>query len=541
MAKLTPVDHDPFAEAQGSSNVTPVDYDPFAEGDIQGNAGGAGEAVVGGFNSVFPFGRKITSAIGAGIAKAGGVDQPYGELYDQAEADALATAEANPKSNFAGAALGIVNTVPLAITKTLIGTLPTSGIRGTINAIPKALGAASDWASANTFANTGRLAKAGNLVVQTAKSAALGAPGGAIYGASDSKTGNEVEGAITGAGAGAGLGAALRPVSAAVGATAKGISNTAKGAFARSGDQLEEAGQKIKDTSSKAYQKMRESGASFRPEAKENIINSIDDALKSDGPLNQGLHGNTMSVLQDLKSAAESPDFSLEELDQYRRLLSRIPKTVPEDVRKSSIVIDALDSSVNSLKDADLSNGSREAIDALNEGRKEYSKYSKFDRIRTIIDNSGGDANKLKSGLQRFANNPKMTRGFSPSEMKALQDAAKNTTGEGLLKMAGKFGIDLGSSLSVGNAGLPALYGAVTGATAGVGPAFGVVAGGTAARQAQKYIARAKADDLLKLIEKGNSISVQDIGKLSPSEAVKFLNATKGITIPSTITLKDKV
>lgn len=380
----------------------------------------------------------------------------------------------------------------------------------------------------------GNFSRTGNILSRVAKGAAIGSASGGFYGAGVGKDGEKAESAGRGALLGGAVGAAAPLATSLIGGTAKGTKNLAQGVLARNEGQLEEAGNAIKSVSSKAYQKMRDIGAEFTPQARQNIVSKIEQTLNADGPLNQGLHGATMSVLSDLKKAAGYSDFSLEQLDQWRRLLSRVPRTNPEDARKAGIVVDALDDAVDALSAKDLIKGSADAIGALNLGRQEYARFSKFDKISQVLKRADGDPNKIKSGLRSFLNNKKNIRGFSPAEIVELQNAARYSAPEGLMKALGKFGFDLGTSQTVGNTALPVISGVLTGGK--------LTAAGTAARQGQKYLARGKAENLLKLIEQGQVPSVSMINKLPPKEAQKVLaalNASK-IAAPGAAVIQTK-
>lgn len=181
-------------------------------------------AFVGGANQAVPFGRKITSALGAagamGMGKLQGLEMgSFGDLYDQAEANAAATSEANPWMSGLGTVAGIAGTLPLASAKVLTGVAPTQGFRGAINAIPQGL------------AKVGDFARGGNLAARAAKGAALAAPMGAIYGAGEAKTGEELSGAGLGAGLAAGIGAALPVAGAAIGAGVNALKPNIDDAF----------------------------------------------------------------------------------------------------------------------------------------------------------------------------------------------------------------------------------------------------------------------------------------------------------------------
>ena len=147
---------------------------------------------------------------------------------------------------------------------------------------------------------------------------------------------------------------------------------------------------------------------------------------------------------------------------------------------------------IEGLSPSDLGKGGKEARKLLNEARKDWRVYKKFQRIANLAEKADGDPNRIKAVFQQFVSKKKNLSGFTPDEVKALKFAAANTGGEKLLKTLGKFGLDFGTSLTAGNAALPALSvatGAIGGST-GVGAL--VVTAGTVARRAQKTNSKRK-------------------------------------------------
>ena len=324
--------------------------------------------------------------------------------------------------------------------------------------------------------------------------------GGLVGAATPAKTANALTPVVNATGQGvkktakAGVNTALAPV--------KGTKSLYKGFKARDVEALELAENVISKRSSQAYTKSRELGATFKPEASNKIIDAMENALVSDGRLNPELHKSIISVSNQITDEIKTGNVTLESLDLNRRLLSDIAGNFNDktNARKATLMIKALDEAIDSVDAADIVNGSKEAIESLKIGRAEYRRARKFEDITTIIKKSDGDANYLKRELKKLADNPKKTRGYTPAELKALKEASRLTAGEGILKMLGKFGIDLGNS-RIGNTGLPVIGGVMVGAgsTSGLGLAVPIV--GTGARQGQKYIARSKAENLLQTIE----------------------------------------
>lgn len=381
----------------------------------------------------------------------------------------------------------------------------------------------------------GLAGRAANLLSKSLIGSAAGASSGALYGLGSAEPGHRIEGLKQGAVIGGAIGAGVPLAGAAVSGITGIAKQTWKGLRARDAEMLDDAAMKIKDRATSAYSKMRDIGAQFKPEATNRIFSSIDDTLKLDGPLNKGLHGKTMSIVDDLKSASSTGDFDLEKLDQWRQLLGQVASNrTPDnlqDARKATIAIDALDNAVSALKSDDLISGSTDAIDALKFGRAEYARQAKFNTVADIVKKADGDANYMKRELKKLLDNPKKTRGFTKDEMALLKEASRLSTSEKIGKTLGRFGFDVGNS-RIGTGVGGAVGGGVGYALGGPVAAAAVPIVGTAGRTVQKGVARAKAEDLLKLIESGAQVSTQDIMQLPPREGMKLLSFMKSRQMP---------
>lgn len=373
---------------------------------------------------------------------------------------------------------------------------------GTSIAANLAGGLATGGIAAGTKAGTtvGNSLRTGGLLARAGKGSLAGAASGAAYGAGTAEYGKSGEGAVEGGILGGVVGAAAPVVGAALKSTVGSLKNIKYGATARTIEQLDEAASAIKQSSAASYKAMRDAGAVINKNRAANIANRVEGAIRSDGKLNASLHSNTLSVLDDFKKASRESDFTLEELDQWRQLFGEVAGNFNDklNARKASIAIGAIDDAVNNLKGIDLKGGSTKAVDALKQGRAEWAKARKFEAVSEIVRKADGDPNRIKNLLKNFVDNPKKMRGFSPEETIALRKAAKNSAGESLLKSLGKFGFDLGSSRAAGNTALPIAASLIPGAQP-------LAIAGTAARQTQKYMGRAKLEDALRMIENGGS------------------------------------
>jgi hypothetical protein len=183
-------------------------------------------SAVQGFNSMIPFGERITAGLGSGLAY--GADQIFGEgdaslsdLYKTARGNQAVTSESNPDYYTGGMGAGLVASLPMASTKVLFGApAVTTGVRGAVNAIPTAFQSVGNFVrGSKVTADATRAAKLANLGGKALRSATIAAPSGALYsyGASQSDLDSPeaLQDAASGAGMGAGFGAAL-PIAGAL-------------------------------------------------------------------------------------------------------------------------------------------------------------------------------------------------------------------------------------------------------------------------------------------------------------------------------------
>lgn len=549
-----------------------ISFDDLIPQQPKARAGSAGEAFgLGLAGGQLPFGNVITSALGAGAAKlfapsdssmpqevqdylaknpeyANKLNQKYGpdyqndfsDFYDQAQAYTKATQEASPNATLAGNITGVLTALPTAFSK-----MPTAagatGVPGLLNPIrntitvpsAKVLKNATDFAakmaSVTPLKGSGIGSTILNTLARSAGSAAVAAPVGGLYAAGEADAGKRLEAMGEGARNTAFVAAAL-PVAGAVigglgGAAIKGAKNIKTGIAARLPEELDDAAMAIRDQATRQYAKMRDAGAVFSPQATQKIQDEISQTLAKDGSLNPRLHDKVLAVYDDINNSLSKGAVGLEELDQWRQVLGDIAGNFSDRVnaRKATLMIKSIDDVVEKVQPNDLLTGGVEAVDALRAGREAWARQSKFSAVADIVKNAGNDAYKLKRDLEKMLLNPKKHRGFSKVEMEALKTAARQTTGEGILKALGKFGFDIGSSRGIGNTALPTIGGIAAGLSGGTGAGVLVPIAGTAARQGQKLLAFGKAEELLKVIEQGGKITNQMIATLPQAEKNKFL------------------
>jgi hypothetical protein len=467
-----------------------------------------------------PFADRLTSAMAAG-AVAPFVPETYSELYKTAQDYSRSTREASPNAALAGNIAGIASSIPAAFSNVPKVTGALSGAGRILKGVTDVAGKVATY---SPFKGSGFAAGAGNLATKMAGSAAVAAPVTGAYFAGEAKPGEMGQEFGKGATMGAAVGAALPVAGAVLGSAAAGSKNIYRGITARGQDAIQDTLEVMKKGSNNLYTYADNVGVMAKPEAAQELVSGLSGVIKSKDIASQRLYSGTLAAIKDLSDDVTSGNTGLMTLDRHRQILGNIAKDITnpnnkQEAAAASKAIDVIDEFIEGLGPQKLASGTPEAVDALKQARAAWAKSKKFEKVGDIIIKSRNDANKLKRDLNSFRDNPKNTLGWSAAERKALDFAADQTVGEGLIKMAGKFGFDLGSGRSIGNTALPVLGGVGAGAASGaVLPAGIVIGAGTAARAAQKGLALGKAESLLKIIENGGTISTKAIDALTKAE-----------------------
>lgn len=349
--------------------------------------------------------------------------------------------------------------------------------------------AARNIGAVGNIAAVAPVGAAGKPVLEAGEAAIKGADKLA-FGKASQASGVSPEAAINIAGAG---------IPGTVKSAYEGTKNLGKGIVARQPDEIDISFNKLKGESSATYKQMRDAGAVIKKGRVQNIVKTVEDSLKKDGILDSDFHPETVNAIKKLRAAAKKGDVSLDTLDQYRQLFSEAAsnnnahKGRAADGLKASRAIEALDTQVSRLKQADLASGDPKAIEMLTTGRAQWSKAMKFDRVAQIIRNAEGDPKKIQQGFKNFAKKRQNFRGFTGEEIRAMKAIGDGSMGSNALKFLGGFGFGQNSRWLPASAGVAGLT---------VAPwMLPVVAAGTVARQGSKYIARGKAENLLRTIE----------------------------------------
>jgi hypothetical protein len=173
----------------------------------------------------------------------------------------------------------------------------------------------------------------------------------------------------------------------------------------------------------------------------------------------------------------------------------------PRNARLGAIMVRHVDDFIDNIKPSDLDFGTgKQAMKAAKDlklARQEWGKYRRTEMIDDIFRNAelqaSGFENGLRIGFRQLLKNKKKIRGFSPEEVKAMENVVKGSNIANALKKLSKLGFGKGQQTNVlgGTAGT-AVFGVGAPIAGAIGSHAGESATNKAAAMARGMVAGAK-------------------------------------------------
>jgi len=304
---------------------------------------------------------------------------------------------------------------------------------------------------------------------------------------------------------------ATNATKAAASGVKDGVKNIAAGIGRKSAEQWGQVGDDLKAQALSTLEAANRNGTVISAPAvakgTQDIIDSVKKSVNLTGASADELYPKTKAFLADL-SSYQAGDLSLEQLHQIRQVGSSLISKAfrqgsPEDAYVLKDAVGKLDDWVSGLGKDSLTAGDPANIQTFNDFRSQYSNYARFDKVQKALEFAHGDTNKVRSTVASWfkPGNEKQLAGFSTEEKKLLEAFAFPNKAEQVLRLAGKFGINLerpDKSSVVGSLGLDSLLGIAAGLKTG----GSALVGGTIAKSTANKIAQGKLETTLQALAK---------------------------------------
>jgi len=268
------------------------------------------------------------------------------------------------------------------------------------------------------------------------------------------------------------------------------------------------------------YKAVDDLGVQIKPEAFDDARGRIIEALRSGTGFDElpgpgSLTPKTARVMQIMQKSADdmagsnaNPALPFRSLDQMRRQAGAAAGNVMEksDQQAGMKVIEGLDEFVRNLTDDDVIAGDAKKLPGLiDKARKTWATMSKSQKIDDAMDAAEnyryGFSNGIKWQFKKILNSPKMSRGFSDAERRAMQRVVNGTFPEKTLELLGsgltQVGGLVGAGLGMAGGGLPAVAGGLA-----------LTGGSMLGRKGADAVARKNAEIARALIASGKAANL---------------------------------
>jgi len=207
--------------------------------------------------------------------------------------------------------------------------------------------------------------------------------------------------------------------------------------------------EKLLEESKAAFTTAKDSGMQFNPEKFSTKMSEIGADLRKVGytepvPNGSDPYAKVTAALHNLTSVKNPKDF--EELSTLRTIIRNAQKSGDSTERKIATVLkDKFDDYVINAPKEDVIANTKEGAMAWKNARDTWSRLSKSEVFEDMLNKAEINASKvgtekyLHNKLLQLSNDDDKMRLFTPTEQKAIQEAAKGGKIQNILKMAGKY------------------------------------------------------------------------------------------------------
>jgi hypothetical protein len=219
--------------------------------------------------------------------------------------------------------------------------------------------------------------------------------------------------------------------------------------------------EKLLEQSKAAFTTAKESGMQFNPQKFATKMAEIGTDLRKEGytkppPGETDPYAKITGALRNLTDVNNPKDF--EELSTLRTIIRNGQKSGDSTERRLATVLkDRFDDYVLNAPPEDVIGATKQGAEAWKTARDTWSRLSKSEIFEDMLNKAEISSSKvgtekyLHNKLLELATNDKKMRLFTPTEQKAIQDAAQGGKIQNILKLAGKYSPESMIGLATGS------------------------------------------------------------------------------------------
>lgn len=203
----------------------------------------------------------------------------------------------------------------------------------------------------------------------------------------------------------------------------------------------------LKQASKAIYNEIDNSGAVIKPRSIDSLVNKIIVKTRKQG-LDSRVSPKAAGAMEALKEIKGSPQ-KIGELDVQRKIAQQVAKSLdPTEAMYGSIIIDEIDSFVDSLSSTDVMRGNADTAKKYKSARQLYGRAKRSELITEAIkkskDTASGAENGLRIELRKIVNNKKKSKFFNKQELDSMRDVIQGDKVTDTAKFIGTMGFGSG-------------------------------------------------------------------------------------------------
>lgn len=296
--------------------------------------------------------------------------------------------------------------------------------------------------------------------------------------------------AVLGSGAGAATAQAVAPGNPLAEFAGQMIGGLTPGGVARARPPKATTTDALRVTRDKAYEAVKQAGASYAPAAYDKMLVDLVTDVKGDN-ISPARHERAYSFITDMIQRRNGKPMTLTELDQLRQEVRRDLITpswsnpaAAADAHFGEKILDAIDEMIATDTSASQTmKVAREAHSRLRKSELIEEAITKAVRRAESTGSGGNVNNAIRQNIRSILDSPKRRKAFSAAELASMEHLVKQGKIENLLRLIGKLspsGNGLMAALGIGGSLINPMVGAAS--LAGLGAK--TIADGTTLRKA---------------------------------------------------------
>ncbi len=212
--------------------------------------------------------------------------------------------------------------------------------------------------------------------------------------------------------------------------------------------------ERLKEVSRGVYKELDEAGVTVSQPAFSKFVDGLSNTIAKEG-LDPDLTPKAQAAINRLKNEVATAK-TITEIDTLRKVAQNAASSIdPSDARLGAIMIDNIDTFLDTLDPAKLSRGagSKNVGPKFKVARELWGRARRSEIINEAFEKAKNQASGFENGIvvqfRSILNNKKRARSFKKDELQAMREVVRGTKATDLAKLVGRLGFSEGHATNL--------------------------------------------------------------------------------------------